>query len=153
MAVKKNLHIFIPVTIIAGITGLGLAFFAIQEIGKNNNKNVGGQDNSAITRQRVEKDDNNYSRDKYPLVNSVTGALKEIKTDNSVIIISSGKNYNAIITPSTEIFRNGQRTQLSAIGNSDLITIMGRQKNRDSQEMVADTVYANIDSDDAAVQL
>jgi hypothetical protein len=81
-----------------------------------------------------------------------TGSLKSINPSGSQMVVSSGKDYRAVITPATEIFRDGKRSLLADIKETDAITVLGRQKTPESADFVADSIYANSGDDNTPVQ-
>jgi len=83
------------------------------------------------------------SSEEYSLPHSQSGALKDIADNgSSITITSNGSDYRAIVTDSTVIIRDTVKASLSEIKETDNITIVGRKKSADSQEFIADSVYA-----------
>jgi Cu/Ag efflux protein CusF len=161
MADNKNFYIFIPVSVVAGITGLGLVFIGVQEVGKINDgkKTAGREDIPAITQERdktnvgalAANDDagkietDKYSRREYPLESSMTGALEGIAADKRTITVAGDQTRSFAVTPTTEVFRNGERASLADIKTTDVVTVLGRKKTEVDRDAIADTIYAVID--------
>jgi hypothetical protein len=97
---------------------------------------------------------NSYSRDEYPLPRGESGILKNIDTaKNEIIAAANGNEYRALITPTTEVFRDGKKTSLENIKISDKLAILGREKAKGSELFVADSIYANSANNDIAIDL
>jgi hypothetical protein len=90
--------------------------------------------------------DDQYSLEKYPVSYGAGGNLKMISPDlGSITLTIAGNNdVRAIVTSKTEVFRNGAPATLADIRNTDTVTILGRKKTEDGDDLVADSIYANI---------
>lgn len=84
----------------------------------------------------------NYSAQEYPLRRAVAGKLKNVETGGGSIIISDDKDWRVLIAQSTEIFRDGERTALVDIQIGDMVAVLGREKTKNSDTLVADSIYA-----------
>jgi hypothetical protein len=92
------------------------------------------------------------SAEEYPLRASVTGHLKDTDNGNKLIITSEDGDYELILSPKSEIFRNGKRAAISDIEKIDLVSALGRKKTQESREISVNSIYANTDEENVSVK-
>ena len=134
MVYKKNILL---VAIAFVLVAIG-ACFGLREIRKNNwlspNHNISAPEKNLA---------NQYSSEEYSLERGATGSLKSIDADQRAIVVFDGKDQRALIIPTTEVFRNGKRAALADIQKTDQVTVLGREKTKDSETFIADSIYAS----------
>lgn len=87
---------------------------------------------------------NDYFQEIYSYSRGETGRFKKYDTERNMITMEvGGKDYFILVTPSTEIFRNGRRGSLIDINQTDIMTVLGREKEKNSDTLVADSIYSN----------
>jgi len=107
--------------------------------------------NSSTTDTVISDKVHAYMPDVYTLPYSGSGKLESVANSSSTITITNnGANLRAIITPTTQIFRNAERALLTDVQETDKITVIGRKKSADSDEFIADSIYASVSLENPA---